>query len=472
MSSMTLAALFHPTAVETPGGGRIRDKNDPVPGDLVTVRGVNGPVQLHRLAGQAWAALVDAARAAGLREPLLLPVSGYRSRDLQARLYQQALRRYGTPERARRWVAPPGASAHQSGRAIDFHLGGRNESANAAALRQTPAYRWLAGHAEAFGFYPYQAEPWHWEYNPPGSPAAPAPTTGGVPGTSSELLDAVPALLRSVRGVAEGVAAFASGVRDASRLTDIAFYARHPERGGRAIAPGESQPAQEWLWIRDHLVRPLLSAIAPGPATSAAAGTGAAGTTQVALFLKQAREPDRYRLLIPILDRYRGDIPLEFLLGWTAVESAGRIDEVTPLPLDERGFFQVSRSESASLQLDHQRLTTDPDYSVQGGIRLVRYYAGLAQNRYPWAAPGSELFWRMVKLQHAMGSGLTRTLISSMQAAGVTLTWEAIKRYEVSDGPRLHRLLNPPKAADRGRFTRNVDRVFVLGRQLAAASGR
>ena len=196
------------------------------------------------------------------------------------------------------------------------------------------------------------------------------------------------------------------------------------------------------------------------------------GTDAGAALLKQAREPDRYRLLIPILDRYRGDIPLEFLLGWAAVESAGRIDEVTPLPLDERGFFQASRSESASLQLDHQRLTTDPDYSVEGGIRLVRYYAGLAQNRYPWAAPGSELFWRMVKLQHAMGSGLTRTLISSMQAAGIPLTWEAIKRYEVSDGPRLHRLLNPPKAADRGRFTRNVDRVFLLGRPLAAASGR
>jgi hypothetical protein len=785
MSSMSLAPTFRPTAAETPGGGRIRDKHDPAPGDLVTVRGVNGPVQLHRLAAQAWAALADAARAAGLREPLLLPVSGYRSSARQARLYQSALCRYGTPELARRWVAPPGSSAHQSGRAIDFYLGGRNASSNVAALRRTPAYLWLAGHAEIFGFYPYQAEPWHWEYNPPASQAAPGampepmaagppasgngpggiragrleapgvpvlashrgqppalllrwndmpghpasvdivvhlhgysqgaatitggierysgldlapvdgaagqgrsrptltvlprgdfsgaknasglavatfpaldgtdgrrdgldrliqfsleqfaaraavavpragrliltahsggglallrllrqhdpdevhvfdalywdpqaladwarrhirkdraalgaggpdtaraymtarggalrvfyrsptsrlsqqvqraispelgtgladwyrveastlghwdiprtygwkilaeasasvPATGpgaglqrevaeeaqGVPARSAgehappELPGAVPALLRSVRGVAEGIAAFAGGERDASRLTDAVFHARHPERAGRAIAPGETQAAQEWIWIRDHLVRSLLRATGTAPAAVplAAPAAGPAGTTSAAPFLKQVREPDRYRLLAPMLDRYRGDIPLEFLLGWAAVESAGRIDEVTKPPLDERGFFQISRSESAALKLDHGRLTTDPDYSVQAGIQLIRHYAGLAQTRYPWAAPGSELFWRMVKLQHAMGSGLTRTLISSMQASHIPLTWEVIKRYEVSDGPRLHQLLNPRDAADRGRFTRNVDKVFLLGRQLTTALGR
>ena len=34
-------------------------------------------------------------------------------------------------------------------------------------MRTTPAYRWLVDHAAAFGFYPYDIEPWHWEYNPP-----------------------------------------------------------------------------------------------------------------------------------------------------------------------------------------------------------------------------------------------------------------------------------------------------------------
>ena len=176
---VTAPTVFHPVAVETPGGGRVRDKRDPPRGNLVTVRGLDGPVQLHRFAAQAWAALVNASRADGLPEPLLLPVSGYRSSTSQARLYQRALARYHTPEEARRWVAPPGQSAHQSGRAIDFYLGGRNTSSNVAILRRLPAYLWLAANAERFGFYPYQAEPWHWEYNPPAAGAAAVtPDTG------------------------------------------------------------------------------------------------------------------------------------------------------------------------------------------------------------------------------------------------------------------------------------------------------
>ena len=165
------SGAFQPVPVETPGGGRITDKRAPAPGDVVTVTGVGGKrIQLHQLAAQAWQALVNAARGDGIADPLLLPVSGYRSPEHQARLWQEALERYGSAEEARRWVAPPGSSAHQSGRAIDFHLGGRNSSANVGTLRSLPAYRWLAANATRFGFYPYSAEPWHWEYNPPVAP--------------------------------------------------------------------------------------------------------------------------------------------------------------------------------------------------------------------------------------------------------------------------------------------------------------
>jgi len=124
------------------------------------------------------------------------------------------------------------------------------------------------------------------------------------------------------------------------------------------------------------------------------------------------------------------------------------------------------------LKLDHARLATDPDYSVHAGIQLVRYYADLVRSRYPWFTPGSELFWRIVKLQHAMGSGAAATLLSSMRRHNIPMTWEAIKRYEISEGPRLHRLLNPSENSRRGRFGRNVDQVFVLGRQLAATLRR
>jgi D-alanyl-D-alanine carboxypeptidase len=158
---------FTPVPVERPGGGRIGDKSPPAPEDIVLVEGFQRTVPLHHLAASAWAALTAAARAAGIADPLLLPVSGYRSIEEQAWLWDGALAKYGDPEVACLWVARPGTSAHQSGRTVDCHLGYPIESEHAETMRSTPAYRWLTAHAETFGFYPYDLEPWHWEYNPP-----------------------------------------------------------------------------------------------------------------------------------------------------------------------------------------------------------------------------------------------------------------------------------------------------------------
>lgn len=154
--------------LEHPGGGRIVDKTPPAPDDLTEVPGLGRPVPLHRLAAEAWTALVAAARVEGLAHPLLLPVSGYRSSAEQEWLWHGALEKYRDPDVACRWVARPGTSAHQSGRAVDLHLGYPIESEYVDAHRRTPAWVWLVAHAERFGFYPYDVEPWHWEYNPPG----------------------------------------------------------------------------------------------------------------------------------------------------------------------------------------------------------------------------------------------------------------------------------------------------------------
>jgi len=321
---------------------------------------------------------------------------------------------------------------------------------------------------------------------PFGAPAAqpiPARPSGSVSSFSDLLRRAFGAdsPLASFLGVTEAVAAFARGQRDANRLADIIFHARHQERGGRPIARGETRLAQEWLWIRDSVVRPALlrAAAAPTATPPTAPATAPAGTPaasqfacgrsarQRALALAPAETLRRMALLVPLLERYRGDIPLEFLLGWIAVESNGCIDEVTNL--NERGFFQIHPDESKDRRFQHERLTTDPDYSVQAGIRNVRFYADLARQRFPSIPDGSELFWRIVKLQHAMGSGLTRTLLGSMRASNIALSWEAIKRYELTNGPRLHRLLTVEPL---GRFGRNVDGTFARGREIARALGK
>lgn len=69
-------------------------------------------------------------------------------------------------------------SSHSLGLAIDFKMTHRDEfkSKETATgsmpglvyMRQSPVHKWLVLHAEKYGWYPYQNEPWHWEYNPPG----------------------------------------------------------------------------------------------------------------------------------------------------------------------------------------------------------------------------------------------------------------------------------------------------------------
>jgi hypothetical protein len=63
-------------------------------------------------------------------------------------------------------------------------------------------------------------------------------------------------------------AAMRKGERNPSKLTDMLFYARHPERHGARLRQEETQLIHEWREIRDQLVRPALMAspaAAPSP---------------------------------------------------------------------------------------------------------------------------------------------------------------------------------------------------------------
>jgi len=260
---------FKLVPVESPGGERIRNKKDPKAADLVRVpHWRQGTRPLHRLAAQALDAMIQAARADGIAAPLLMLVSGYRTAATQAGLWKKALARAGgNATAARQWVAPPGKSAHQSGRAVDLHLGYTVGRKNVAAMKKTAAWQWLVRNAERFGFYPWSMEPWHWEYNPPAKPAE-----SGEVGELTSFSEFPGSVLKTLRSGAEGAAiwlAVRSGFRDESRLTSLVFYARHPERGGRPIQKGEpgfKALSQEWLDIRDRLVRPVLrGAVTPPP---------------------------------------------------------------------------------------------------------------------------------------------------------------------------------------------------------------
>jgi hypothetical protein len=70
----------------------------------------------------------------------------------------------------------------------------------------------------------------------------------------------------TVRGLSERelvTGAIQAGRRDVNELTNLVFYARHPEMTGRKIRPQQRGLVREWLSIRDRLVRPAIAAATP-----------------------------------------------------------------------------------------------------------------------------------------------------------------------------------------------------------------
>ena len=163
--------------------------------------------------------------------------------------------------------------------------------------------------------------------------------------------------------------------------------------------------------------------------------------------------------LAPQLEKLAPGIPMPLLLGWIEVESGGDLKSSTSL--DERGYFQLMPDESKQLNLDHQRLSTDSEYSLQGGIRLVELYAKTVDSLgYSRSDPD---FWRMVKFEHAIGPGSVQHLLKDMQTHRITSrSWVTIEQYSKLNEKRLlHDLKHDPV-----KWTANVDKVFAQGSQL------
>ncbi|RVG08625.1 D-alanyl-D-alanine carboxypeptidase family protein [Sinorhizobium meliloti] len=78
--------------------------------------------------------------------------SGYRTAERQAQLFAEAVKKYGSEEAARKWVAPPGKSMHGKGQAAD--LGFESEAVK----------RWAHENAAAYGLvFRLKNEDWHIE---------------------------------------------------------------------------------------------------------------------------------------------------------------------------------------------------------------------------------------------------------------------------------------------------------------------
>ncbi|MEO6988554.1 MAG: M15 family metallopeptidase [Aquihabitans sp.] len=147
-----------------------------VPGDLVlldvpfTFEAIDPRRFLRREASEALNELFAAAEADELP---LLGVSGFRSAETQAQLFDDYAAQDGM-DAANRYSARPGHSEHQTGLAMDV-VGSEGICPTEACFADQPETEWLADHAHEHGFivrYPaggeastgYLYEPWHLRY--------------------------------------------------------------------------------------------------------------------------------------------------------------------------------------------------------------------------------------------------------------------------------------------------------------------
>lgn len=149
-------------------------------------------------------------------------------------------------------------------------------------------------------------------------------------------------------------------------------------------------------------------------------------------------------------------IPVDFLLAWISQESDGSIRTVTRL--NERGFFQImgphtsggttttlkaSEAGLIGLGLDatgtgsndtNARLSTDEDFSLQSGIKLVQFYRRFAnrlaiEQGLSWSEAD---MWRLTKLGHN-GVGFAHQTVQAARAVlgRPPVSWEEMYKAAV-----------------------------------------
>lgn len=189
VTAVVIVALHHPTAAlssspgtfATPAPHQISEQTShPAPqqraagrvtaADGVVPDGVTVFDDHYPAVANLDPALLKALRLASRDAGLTFDVnSGWRSRAYQEQLFDDAVKQYGSEADAARWVARPGTSVHEAGKAVD--------------LGPSAATTWLSEHGAAYGLCQiYRNEPWHYELRPDapddGCPAMYADPTG------------------------------------------------------------------------------------------------------------------------------------------------------------------------------------------------------------------------------------------------------------------------------------------------------
>ena len=190
------------------------------------------------------------------------------------------------------------------------------------------------------------------------------------------------------------------GENDANALTDRVFWAIHPNLANTKLDPANRSQQElraEWSIIYRRRVKPMIW----------------------------------LRAIISQLDKYRGTLPRDFLLGWMAVESDGYY-ALPPTQYGEIGYFQImwqggeAKENLHITEEEFQKLRTDAEFSLKKGVALAEAYRQHILRTYPSVPDGSELLWRLTKGRHAAAGALKNALDKLLRQSSAPLTWPAV----------------------------------------------
>lgn len=172
----------------------------------------------------------------------------------------------------------PGYSNHQKGLAVDFTVYEGGNAFNVSFSKgnrdnwrtNSRFFKWLQQHAHEYNVHPYEAEPWHWEYN---RGVVPGEATGAVtplqtkpvvaPAPTGLQMPVLQSLLRAGNMFQAIWYGITNGLNE-NTITDLILNYRHPELGFRKLTASDRSLIEEWKQIKKNQVDPALQRIRSG----------------------------------------------------------------------------------------------------------------------------------------------------------------------------------------------------------------
>lgn len=217
------------------------------------------------------------------------------------------------------------------------------------------------------------------------------------------------------------------GNRDVNKLTNMIFFARHPERRGRKLEPPEPQFQQlrrEWLDIRDRLVRPALVKLSATPIPTMPRPSTTSAVQSKGVNKKTTDNIDRFGHPINSIAPKYGVDP-NIVRGIIAAESGGNPNSGADNRSGYKGLMQAGTGEEQLV----------PEISIRSGVEhFVNKRNTVARILGSFGVDlnslDQETMLRYVMTAYNAGEGTLKKALQYAQAAGQKENWEHPEHFQ------------------------------------------